>query len=667
MALKIPEGKTVIRPQDGMQMKLATCRADIAICGGSAYSGKTFGLLYEPLRAVAHPKFNGVFFRREMPQITAGGGPWDTAVEIYGKAGSIPIESKHIWRWPHGAKMKLTHMQRVGDRMAHHSAAYVYIAFDELQTFEELQFWYLFTRLRPPPGYRGRCWMRAGCNPDADGWLRELIDWWIGPDGFAIPERSGVIRHFTRKDDKIIWVSAEWRDPQGNPPKTFTFIQGSIEENKIGNEIDPTYRVNLYSQDMVTRERLLYGNWNISYKGGMFSPDWFKIIELSEVPHGLKIVRYWDMAATPEDEEESNDPDWTVGACVGTLRGDIYILDVERLRDTPAAVESKIKRTAELDGKNVIIGLEEEKGSSGKYVGDHYKRNVLPEYDVRPDPVSGSKIERAKPVAAAAEFGHVYVVRGEWNRAFLAEFGTFPLHKKDQVDAVSGAVKILKMQNRVWPRFNRTDKECCRPFDIQWNNVAHYGALCMSKDMNIHLLTAVWYKDARRLYVYGELIGPEMSATKIAAAIVSGMQYKKYQVNGLYGNDEMFGTGRGTADVINDEISAVCRANSIPCRAVIQKPLMYDIMGSVGRASLMFHDREIIVHEQVEEGAKQFSGWYIEDGKPAKGFEMCKCLCIIVGEVTRTYRIPKEKPPIDGYRKRVVKDKKPRMNSFQMS
>lgn len=668
MALNLPEDKTVIRPQAGMQMKLATCTADIAICGGSAYTGKTWSLLFDPLRAVKHPKFNGVFFRREMPQITAGGGPWDTAEELYRPAGARPLQTKHVWLWPHGAKMKLTHMQMESDRMSHHSAAYVYIGFDELQTFSEKQFWYLFTRNRPPIGYRGRCWMRGGCNPDADCWLRDLIDWWIGSDGFAIPERGGVIRHFTRKDDKVIWVSPDWRDPDGRPAKTFTFIPGNIEENVIGNEIDPSYRINLYGQDKVTRERLLRGNWNISYKGGMFNPDWFKVVHQDDLPAGMKRIRYWDFAATAKDEKKSNDPDWTAGVLIGTYRDDIYILDVQRVQQTPGKVEELMKRTAEIDGKGVIIGLEEEKGSSGKYATDGIKRNVLPDYDVRPDPVSADKTERAKPVAAAAENGHVFVLEAPWNRAFLAEAGSFPLYKKDQIDSLSGAVKLARIQKRVWPRFDRTRPECCSEFNIEYKNFAHYGAVCMSKDYTIYVLSAVWYKDSRKLYVYGELTGPEMSASKIAAAIVSGMSFRKYELTGLYGNPEMFSPGRNAADVINTEISAVCRANDIPCRGLIQKPPMYDMLGSISRANLMFHNREIIVHKSVEEASRQFASWYIEDGKPVQGYSFCEALCIIVGEVSRVYRIPKEKPPIDGYRKRVTqRDKRPKINSFQIA
>ena len=226
--MTLPE-TTSIKPQPGPQELFASCTADVAICGGSAFSGKSFSLLLEPLRCVGDPRFNGVIFRREMPQITAGGGLWDTSTQLYQKCGGTSTPSRHLWTWgDDGAKIKMTHLQREADKHSHQSAQYVYIAFDEVQQFTEGQFWYLWTRNRPPDGYEGRCWMRAGCNPDADSWLRTLIDWWIGEDGYPIKERSGVLRWFTRYGDQIKWVSEDWRSPDGLPPKSFTIIAAAF-------------------------------------------------------------------------------------------------------------------------------------------------------------------------------------------------------------------------------------------------------------------------------------------------------------------------------------------------------------------------------------------------------------------------------------------------------
>ena len=57
----------VIKPQAGPQEQFLASPADIAIYGGAAGSGKTWGVLMEPLRHVTNtPDFYAVFFRRSL-------------------------------------------------------------------------------------------------------------------------------------------------------------------------------------------------------------------------------------------------------------------------------------------------------------------------------------------------------------------------------------------------------------------------------------------------------------------------------------------------------------------------------------------------------------------------------------------------------------------------
>ena len=49
-------------------------------------------------------------------------------------------------------------------------------------------------------------YIRGTTNPDADSWVAPFIQWyWDADTGYPIPERSGVIRYFTRLGDEIIW------------------------------------------------------------------------------------------------------------------------------------------------------------------------------------------------------------------------------------------------------------------------------------------------------------------------------------------------------------------------------------------------------------------------------------------------------------------------------
>ena len=138
-------------------------------------------------------------------------------------------------------------------------------------------------------------------------------------------------------------------------------------------------------------------------EGGMFAPQWFEIVRAVLADAGR--VRYWDLAASRE--QVGSDPDWTAGAKVALKDGVYYIEDLRRLRGTPKEVEDSVKQTAQLDGTAVPVWIEQEPGSSGKSVIDHFASRVLVGYAFRGDRVTGSKRRRADPVSAAAEAGNV--------------------------------------------------------------------------------------------------------------------------------------------------------------------------------------------------------------------------------------------------------------------
>lgn len=186
----------------------------------------------------------------------------------------------------------------------------------------------------------------------------------------------------------------------------------------------------------------LYQQQPVTRGGEMFRREWFSVEEYPPKRVAAR-VRYWDRAATAATP--GGDPDWTVGALVSrTADGSYCIEHVARTRGTPLECERLIRQTAEIDGKAVPVQMEQEPGSSGVDTIDNYRRRVLVGYSFRGDRVTGDKLTRADLWAAPAEAGLVSLVRGEWNGAFLDEVEQFPRGKhKDQVDAVSGAVKCL--------------------------------------------------------------------------------------------------------------------------------------------------------------------------------------------------------------------------------
>lgn len=595
------------------------------MCNDFIVTHNSFCLLLDPLRNIADPAFNGVTFRRTSKQVTIGGGLWDTSVNLYRSQGSIPIEGKLTHRFPSGAKIAFSHLEHAKNRFDHQGAQYPFIGFDELTHFEKNMFWYLVTRSRRPDNYVGPCYVRATTNPtDKDdpigGWVRDLIDWWIDPDtGYAIKERSGVIRYMTVQDDKVIWVPEDWRDEDGQPPKSFTFIAASLDDNPSA---DPSYKSTLSAQDSVTKERLLNGNWNISYKGGMFNPAWFKVVD--QVPDGIKWLRYWDFAAS--EVKPGKNPDWTAGAKVGFYGADMYISDVEHFRCTPAVTETKVRLCADRDGKQVEVAMEEEKGSAGKFVTMHFKKNVLPDRVVYADTPTGEKTERARPWCALAENGHVFLVRGQWNQTFLSEAGAFPLGKRDIIDSTSGAYKILTAGNRVFKDYRGDTSN----FVIGWDNLDIGTRLIISQwtdsAQNTGILFMIWTAKTGRLIVFDEFLFGSSAPERLISSLIASIRkttnnvYRNLQGWEWYANDEMF-SKTGSGDM---------RSAYRKYRINLRKNNQYDENGSILYGQRILERSKLLIHDNCQNFSRQMSSWVMSDTKPEGGNILARAFCNVV-------------------------------------
>lgn len=439
-----------IRPQPRQEQFLAS-PADIAIYGGAAGGGKTWSLLLEPLRHVGNKDFGAVIFRRTIPEITKEGALWDEAGNIYPLLGGRPNKNEHFYLFRSGAKVSFSHLQYDTTLDEWRGAQIVLIEFDQLETFTEKQFFYMLSRNRSTSGIRP--YVRATCNPEP-GWLADFLAWWIDEDGYAIPERSGVIRWMVRESDVTYWADTREELQSEHPdstPKSVTFILSTVYDNQILLEKDPGYLSNLQALSYVDRERLLGdqrrgGNWKIEPAAGkIFNKDWFEIIDV--LPSGIQFfVRYWDFAATEKQigtEKKKKDPDFTASVKMGMAGDLIIIADVTNEQVGPAQADTAMTNTASQDGKRTKIRWEEEGGASGKR--DSYRiATMLKEYDARGVVSKGDKITRAKPLAAQALIGNVKLLRGAWNDLFLTHMHGQPdLPHDDVMDAASGAYAEL--------------------------------------------------------------------------------------------------------------------------------------------------------------------------------------------------------------------------------
>jgi len=434
-----------IEPQVGPQEAFLSTAADIAIYGGAAGGGKSYALLLEPIRHYNNALFGGVIFRRNTVQVRNQGGLWDESEKLYGPLRGHPREAYLEWIFPSGMTMKFSHLEHERTVLDWQGAQIPYIGFDELTHFTEQQFFYMMSRNRSTSGVPG--YIRATCNPDSDSWVRKLIDWWIGEDGFPVPERAGVLRWFIRQDDLIIWADSREalieQYGKEQQPKSLTFIPSKVQDNKILMEKDPSYLSNLMALSRVDRERLKDGNWNVRASAGMFfQKGWFDVIDV--VPSGvIRTIRYWDRAAT-RPNETNKDPDYTVGILLLKMNDGTWIIkDMRECRDSPLEVEKLVKTTATQDGRMVTVGIEQDPGSAGVADADNYVR-LLAGYMVVVNKVATDKITRAKAVSAQCEARNVKILRGAWNERFFKEVENFPEGSHDDaVDALSGAFNQL--------------------------------------------------------------------------------------------------------------------------------------------------------------------------------------------------------------------------------
>jgi predicted phage terminase large subunit-like protein len=400
-----PPGPTV------KQAAFLTATERERLFGGAAGGGKTDALLMAHLMWAIYPEYNGVYFRRKYPELEASVIP--RSKEWMANTDASYDKQQHLWTFPSGGRLKFAHLENEDDKLAHNSAEYTTITFDELTQFSETQYTYLFSRLRRPVGGRVTPWILAGTNPGGPGhdWVNERFGCQLarghlyraGPARLFLPSRLSDNPHLSREE----------------------------------------YEENLAELDPVTRARLERGDWSARTAGGWFHAEDFDIVEVA--PAGLRECRFWDLAAT--EAKAGVDPDWTAGVRLGKARdGFWYVTDVRRFREAPARTEAIIRQVADLDGRRVEIAMEQEPGSSGVIALDHYRRRVLSGRSFWGVRSTGDKASRARPVAAAAAGRLIRLVRGPWVREFLAELEAFPqagVHD-DQVDGLSGAFTRLR-------------------------------------------------------------------------------------------------------------------------------------------------------------------------------------------------------------------------------
>lgn len=259
---------------------------------------------------------------------------------------------------------------------------------------------------------------------DLSGWLldRESVE----PENWHVVHFQAIREELPDYPDTVT-VEEDPRD-EGEP---LCSERKSLEELRAYRNRRPYYFSALYQGHPRPRE------------GGTFGRDHFHYIDADEIPVRNKVVlRYWDRAAT------SGGGNYTVGvkaARYTTDTGDerFVVVDIERGQWGTEERERRFRQTAQRDGNSVKQWIEQEGGSSGEdAIRATSQRN--PEYSIEGDRVTGSKEDRADPLASWGATNGIYLVRAPWNDSFVRELCGFPnARHDDQVDAAAGAFNKL--------------------------------------------------------------------------------------------------------------------------------------------------------------------------------------------------------------------------------
>lgn len=213
---------------------------------------------------------------------------------------------------------------------------------------------------------------------------------------------------------------------------------------EIGEYISPERRPPSYYTDARKNSRV----WNSMFQGRpsseegeFFQINKIKMLSAAETEQRRRectvFVRAWDLAATEEGG------DYSVGELWG-ISPDKHatLFDVKREQVGSGGRDALQLRTAQEDGAAVIVSIPNDPGAAGNTAVFHIQQ-LLKDFTVVAQSTSGSKENRARPLASAVEEGRISFASDEhlptekqWLKEVKKEWRNFPLSDHDDtVDA----------------------------------------------------------------------------------------------------------------------------------------------------------------------------------------------------------------------------------------
>ena len=332
-------------PQEGSQLEMLTSSATEVFIGGEAGGGKSFGFLLDFLEDMDNPNANGLFLRRNYPDLE---GIIHEAIGLYRGFGASFNDQKHAFVFPSGARLKFGHMNTLKDAYNYTGNQRTHYYWDELTQFPRLPYLLLMAWLRSPDERIFKR-IRASGNPDGEGIL------WV-KDRFIDKLEPFEVGYFIKKNDRDIKVS---EDTPGAMSRQF--IPCFREENLALMLKDPDYRDRLEQLPEDKKRAYKFGIWDSSDKPfQLIKSKWFSNALSGKVAHQPGIH------ALGSDYAESAD---FCTICVGVSNRVIKFLEWPGM-DTGAfasLIEKEARSLEALYGPSIRIGVDSIGPGTGVY------------------------------------------------------------------------------------------------------------------------------------------------------------------------------------------------------------------------------------------------------------------------------------------------------------
>ncbi len=239
---------------------------DIVLYGGAAGGGKSYAMVLDAVRHVDKAYYNAVIIRRTSPELAK---LISDSHELYPIMfpGCKFNSSEGIWKFPSGATVLFSFLDKPMDKYKYQGREYQYVGFDELsQQPTDEGFQYLFTRLRDPKEGMAS-YLRGTANPGSM-WVYEMF----------IKDR----------EENVPFILPGTEDFER--PTTVRFIPAKLADNPYLSNGD--YEGKLRAFGGVLSAQLLEGDWLASVDN-----KWPEFRIETHVVDPYPVPRHWNRVA----------------------------------------------------------------------------------------------------------------------------------------------------------------------------------------------------------------------------------------------------------------------------------------------------------------------------------------------------------------------------------